>query len=96
MPTILGWPGHETQWRGETREVEKRTEEVERLYRSTDRDEILQIMARYGCTILYVGPTEREIYGIDQERLEWYAGFLTPVYEAGEVILYRVPGSSVH
>lgn len=91
VPTILGWPGHEVQWRGEEREVRARMAAVERLYTTQDAQEALAILHRYGVTYFYVGPYEMQKYGLDDARLSWYESFLERVYATGRVWLYRVP-----
>jgi YYY domain-containing protein len=32
LPTVLGWPGHEVQWRGGTEEIGSRESDIDRLY----------------------------------------------------------------
>jgi len=90
VPTILGWPGHEAQWRGDESEVLRRLPEVARLYVSTDAEEVLSILRRYGVTYLYVGPYERRKHAIGDDRLAWYATFLDEAYAQGAVRLYAV------
>ncbi|HUV94611.1 MAG TPA: DUF2298 domain-containing protein [Anaerolineae bacterium] len=92
VPTILGWPGHEVQWRGDDGEVLRRAADLERIFVSADQDEIMAILRQYGATYLHVGPHEREKHAIDQSRLAWYASFLETVYSEDGVTLYRVPG----
>jgi len=91
VPTILGWPGHEAQWRGETSWLEPRLADLETIYTSNYRGAVARALRAYGVTYLYVGPHEQERYGIGAERLAWYAGWLEVAYEAGDVRLYRVP-----
>ena len=93
VPTVLGWPGHEAQWRGDDREVLRRTPDVHTIYTSANQDEILATLRKYGATCLYVGTHERAKHGIDGVRLAWYASFLEVVYSQGEVSLCRVPGN---
>jgi len=91
IPTVLGWPGHEAQWRGRDDLVIERRPDVAAIYTSADRQAVQRVLAEYGATYLYVGPYERDKYGIDATRLEWYAAFLETAYAAGDVRLYRVP-----
>lgn len=93
VPTVLGWPGHEAQWRGDEREVQARLVDLDRLYRSKDASEVVALMQRYDATILAIGARERVLYGIDAERLAWYAGFLETVYAQGLDRLYRLPAA---
>jgi len=91
VPTILGWPGHEVQWRGGDSEVLRRIADVETIYTSTSQREILSILHEYSATYLYVGPHEGEKHHIDEDRLAWYASFLDIVYCQDGAALYRVP-----
>jgi uncharacterized membrane protein len=91
VPTILGWVGHEAQWQGDDEEILLRLPDLDAIYTSPDRKQVLSTLRRYGATYLYVGEHEREKHSIDPSRLEWYASFLELVYAQGEVRLYRMP-----
>jgi YYY domain-containing protein len=96
VPTILGWPGHEAQWRrsqdrGGTDWLPARLADLETIYTSADREAVTRALRAYGATYLYVGPYERERYGVDAGRLAWYEAWLEVAYAEGEVRLYRVP-----
>lgn len=91
VPTILGWPGHEAQWRGTTDWLAERLASLETIYTSADREAVAAALRAYGATYLYVGPYERERYGVDAERLAWYEAWLETAYADGEVRLYRLP-----
>lgn len=84
VPTVLGWPGHETQWRGDDTMVKERLNDLDRVYR--DRDiEALRRMRAYGATYLYVGPYERERYALAPDPFP-----LEVAYASGDVRLYRL------
>lgn len=92
VPTILGWAGHEAQWRGDDAEVLRRIPDVERIYTSSDEQQVLAALQQYEATYLYVGPYERKKYALlDDNRLEWYATFLEMRYAEGDVRLYKAP-----
>jgi len=91
VPTLLGWAGHEAQWRGDERETDARLPDIEAIYTNTDAAQVLAALHQYGATLLYVGTYERAKYAIGAERLAWYATFLQPVYAQGQERLYRVP-----
>ncbi len=42
LPTLLGWDGHELQWRGNTIEQDKRRPDIERIYRYATGNELRQ------------------------------------------------------
>jgi len=91
VPTVLGWAGHETQWRGSEDEVDARLPDVEAIYTSTDAAQVLALLDKYAVTLLYVGSYEEARYAIGADRLAWYGTFLEPVYAQGNERLYRVP-----
>ena len=62
MPSVLGWVGHESQWRGGYEEMGSRMSDLERLYCGRDSEETLSILDRYDIRYVYVGPLERGIY----------------------------------
>jgi YYY domain-containing protein len=86
VPAILGWPGHEFMWRGAAADTGGRTGEVRAVYEDPARAP--GILRRYNVTHVYVGDTERELYG----RLSLPMEYLVPVYEAGGVTIYRFTG----
>ncbi len=91
VPTIIGWPGHEAQWRGSLAEIRRRSTDVDRIYLLPDRQQVLALLQAYDATYLYVGSIERERYDIDAQKLAWFASFLTTRYAQGDTRLYAVP-----
>ena len=64
IPAILGWAGHEDQWRGGTAKARAgRFEDVNKLYSTTDMSEANAIMKKYDVNYIYVGALERTAYG---------------------------------
>jgi uncharacterized membrane protein len=62
IPTIVGWVGHQSQWRGSPEPYAGRFEDVEALYRTASLEEAQQIIDKYGVTYIYVGQLERQQY----------------------------------
>ena len=93
-PTLLGWRGHEIQWRGKRygELAAGREEAVEALMRPGSPARLHATLDRWGVTWLWVGPRERELYGVtgDDERL--LAAEMELAWSAGEVRLYRRRG----
>lgn len=90
MPTLLGWPGHESQWRGGAEEMGSRQEDVERLYRTSNWQEAKEILEKYEVQYVYVGPLERSTYGVNENK---FGRNLRTVFEQGQVVIYEVPKS---
>jgi uncharacterized membrane protein len=69
LSTVLGWPGHERQWRGSYEALGERQPDVDLLYSSTDPAVAVQVIEKYGIDYVYVGSLERQIYppaGLDK------------------------------
>jgi uncharacterized membrane protein len=93
QPTVLGWPGHESQWRGGGREIGSRQTDIQRLYCSRDWGEAMAIIDQYGIEYIYIGPLERSTYtpqtcgtGLYEAK---FAQHLVPVYQQDDVIIYQ-------
>ncbi|MFP3896248.1 MAG: DUF2298 domain-containing protein [Anaerolineales bacterium] len=91
VPTPLGWPGHERQWRGDDSQIKERLPDLERVYTSEDRGEIVRLLHKYEATYLYVGPYEEKKFDLGEEDIAFYDAFLETAYVAGNIRLYRVP-----
>ena len=61
-PAILGWTGHQSQWRGGDEWWIDRNSDVERIYTSADDVETLALIERYSADYLVVSPNERQKY----------------------------------
>ncbi len=62
LPTVLGWRGHEDQWRGSDKPRAGRVEDIDKLYTTTSTDEMRQIIEKYGISYIVVGEFEAK-YG---------------------------------
>lgn len=87
LPTVLGWSGHEYQWRGSYDEQARREQDLETLFTTLDPALTRELLARYHVTYIYLGPTERDRY--PAEGLEKFEAF-PAVYRNEGVIIYRV------
>ena len=90
VPTVLGWAGHELQWRGSSEPLDGREVDVVRIYQTEDVEEARTLLAKYDVDYVYVGPRERSTYGLD--GLEKFSGFMETVFNKGGVIIYRDSG----
>ena len=92
--TVLGWEGHQKQWRGEEQgpALIGRRHDVATIYQDEDGAEVLRLLRLYGVRWLVVGPRERETYGseVDQRMEQWVVeGWLTPAFSSGDVAIYE-------
>ncbi|MEJ5343642.1 MAG: DUF2298 domain-containing protein [Chloroflexus sp.] len=92
LPTVLGWVGHEMQWRGGDQqalaELGPRCIAVDTIYRSGDLNRIRPLIDQYSVDYIYVGSLERERY--PASSLDVLAQIGTPVFAQDEVVIYRV------
>ena len=88
LPTVLGWPGHESQWRGGYEEMGSRQSDVERIYKTTNWEEAKTLLDFYGVRYVVVGSLELTTY---QAREEKFKQHLEQVFSQGETSIYLVP-----
>ena len=87
QPTVLGWPGHEGQWRGGYDEVGSRQTDIERLFRARDWAEAQPILDQYNIHYVYVGPLELTAY--QPVSLSKFDQFMKEIYRASGVTIYE-------
>jgi YYY domain-containing protein len=87
MPTVLGWPGHEGQWRDQTLQG-SREQDIETLYTSNDWATAQEIIDRYNIRYIVVGNLERTTYQVNEDK---FNRFLKPVFQQGNITVYEVP-----
>jgi uncharacterized membrane protein len=97
LPTIMGWEGHEWQWRVNwvnrgfnSADFFRRIGDINQIYTSNLPQTVLGLMAHYGARYLYVGALEQATYvGVNLQR---FRSFLNVVYQFDGVTIYHVPG----
>jgi YYY domain-containing protein len=85
--TILGWAGHELQWRGPLPELSTRAADLNSLYRDTPVERIRGILDRYGVRFVVVGDIERKIY--EDAVTARFEGVLPIAFRSGTTVIYR-------
>ncbi|MDO8673006.1 MAG: DUF2298 domain-containing protein [Dehalococcoidia bacterium] len=88
LPNVLGWAGHEMQWRGSDKAYLGRPEDIDTLFRSADRTQVLTLLQKYNVTYVYAGNLERSKYG--QVALDRFAVFMDTVFKNETTAIYRV------
>ncbi|MEA2168718.1 MAG: hypothetical protein QOF76_2018 [Solirubrobacteraceae bacterium] len=66
-PTVMGWQGHELQWRSKTSQkidIGQRRTDVQTLYTTTDPVLATGLLARYKIGYAVFGPLEQTTYGV--------------------------------
>ena len=89
LPTLLGWEGHQLQWRGNTVEQDLRRPDIERIYRNASPVELEELLNKWQLDYVIVGDLERRTYGLTPQSEARLARAMDLVYEAEDVRIYR-------
>ncbi len=87
-PSVLGWPGHEGQWRGGYEEVGSREPDVKILYETHDWLTAFEIIKRYDIGYIYIGSLELSTYAVNPQKFEQ---FLQAGFKNESVTIFIVP-----
>jgi YYY domain-containing protein len=88
LPAVLGWPGHESQWRGGYDEQGSRRDDLTTLYTTPDWSTAETILHKYDIRYVFIGGLERAIPGLQEEKFRLH---LPVAYQQGIVVVYQVP-----
>ena len=83
---VLGWVGHEVQWRGGATEMGSRQADIEQLYTTNEWNTAQTILKKYNIRYVFIGSRERSTYHVNETKLK---RFLTPVFQQGDVVIYE-------
>ncbi len=87
LPTVLGWPFHEYQWRGTFSIQGAREADIKTLYVTPDWQTAKKILDRYHIRYIYVGGLERS-EPLNEEKFRL---FLRVAFQNGSVTIYEAP-----
>ena len=85
FPAVLGWPGHEDQWRGSAELSSLRKADLNALYASADWEKAEAILAKYGVDYLILGSLERQTYAVAAEKFQEN---MRLVFEQGQMQIF--------
>ncbi|GHO72906.1 hypothetical protein KSD_06770 [Ktedonobacter sp. SOSP1-85] len=95
LPTLMGWVGHEYQWRVNwlrnpvnAEDFQQRQTDIKTIYTSSDNAQVQSLLKHYQVTYLYVGEMEREAYA--PSDLQRFSSFMDIAYQADGVTIYKV------
>jgi YYY domain-containing protein len=101
LPALLGWAGHELQWRGNYNEQGQREPVIQTIYSTPDPQEALQLLQEWKVDYVIVGATELAYISenctsnrsacTSENVLRKFDAILDPVYNQNNVVIYRVP-----
>ncbi len=88
LPSVIGWAGHEMNWRTDHTEINERWADVDKIYTSSDPEEVSSLLQKYNVTYIYYGEAERKKYagGLMDAHPETF----DVVFEFGDVIVYKL------
>ncbi len=95
LPTLMGWVGHEYQWRANWinnptnyAEFQRRGSDVDTIYTNPQPSVVLSVMSYYHAQYLYVGSLEYTKYRT--ANLHRFSTYMQVVYNADGVTIYKV------
>jgi YYY domain-containing protein len=91
LPTLLGWPGHESQWRGGGEEMGSRFADIQQLYETTDWNEAWRTLRDYNVRYVYIGNLERSTYRVSPSKFDSH---LPLVFSNSSTRIYEVTAPS--
>jgi len=95
LPAVLGWVGHEDQWRGGRQSIGSRQSDIERLFCTREWEEALAILEQYQIRYVFIGRLERSTYtagsgscplGLIEEKFQRN---IVPVFTSETVMIYE-------
>jgi YYY domain-containing protein len=105
FPTVLGWAGHEGQWRGNYDEQGRREPDIATIYTTADGKTMLDLLHKWNVSyvVVNVGINAPEMTYIQHlcaipewkctptTALRKFDLVLQPVFSQGQATIYRVP-----
>jgi YYY domain-containing protein len=86
LSNVLGWPGHEVQWRGGAEEMGNRNADIDLLYQTGDWFTAQSILDSYQIDYVIVGQRERERF--DEGGFVKFAENMQLVFDTANVQIY--------
>lgn len=92
LQAVLGWEGHERQWRGTDDLFVGRAEDVRALYETSDEAEARRLLDEYDVTYVVIGARERAGYtGLQAAKFDSLGQL---VFESDGIAIYNVQGQA--
>jgi YYY domain-containing protein len=101
FPTVLGWAGHEGQWRGNYDEQGKREPDIATIYTTSDGQTMLDLLHKWNVNYVILGSPELTYIQrvcsqsgsgcTPSTALRKFNQVLQPVFSQGQVTIYKVP-----
>lgn len=101
FPTVLGWAGHEGQWRGNYDQQSIREPDIAAIYSSSSAQTMLDLLHKWGVDYVVLGGPERNYIENACKQsgggctlstaLRKFGQVLEPAFSQGQVTIYKVP-----
>jgi uncharacterized membrane protein len=88
LPAVLGWPGHESEWRGTSEQQGTRQDDMALLYSTASWETALSILGKYDIRYVYIGGLERSTYTVQEMKFQQN---MAQVFQRGAVTIYEMP-----
>ena len=101
LPTVLGWDYHVHQRGLSEEDIQKRKQDIQTFYSTTDTAIAAEILDRYRIELVVVGAVERDDYqrGIYNrngvKKFRDTPSLFRPIFRSGVVTLYATPHSKL-
>ena len=86
FPTVLGWPGHELQWRGGANEIGSREADIRELYSTNSWERAEEIINTYTIRYIYLGQLERSTYSVSENK---FIDNVPVIFNNKNIIIYE-------
>ncbi len=86
LPAVLGWGGHQHQWRGDITEAARRNPLIEQLYNTSDVTEARALLDELKARYVIVGQLERQRF--KPEGVDKFAQWCRTAFKAGGSAIY--------
>ncbi len=93
-PTLLGWQGHEQQWRGQSFDAMTagRLDALARIYQPRSDDDLQRTLHEWNVSLVVIGGFERARYSISADEEARIGRVMELAFERGSVRIYRRRG----
>jgi uncharacterized membrane protein len=89
LPAVVGWNGHESQWRGNYDIQGPRMTQIQEIYTTTDANRMLELLKDLNVRFVIVGPNEQRLY--PPAGLAKFGQYLPVAFQQGTMTIYQVP-----
>ncbi|MCZ7380760.1 MAG: DUF2298 domain-containing protein [Candidatus Methanoperedens sp.] len=89
LPTVIGWGGHEINWRSNYTQINTRFSDVNTMYTSSDTDAVNAFLLKYNVSYIYFGEVEAKRYG-SPRLFDAHPDMFSRAFEYGDVVVYKV------